>query len=296
MPTPAELARYREPRRMTRLDRHAGALQELPTELAALCRVVQGLVVHPFHAELYELEHVRVEETQIRAAADMLDRIFALDPAPLTEPRPPERRFVGNCRHFSTLLVALLRHQGRAARARCGFGAYFEPDRYVDHWAGELFDEAAGRWRLVDAQIDDLQRAALGIDFDTTDVSREQFWVAGQAWQRARAGDVPAEHFGILDMWGLWFIQSNLTRDVASLNRVELLPWDDWGLGMKPLDGPDRDDVLARLDRLALLTVGDDPPATLLASLYEGDVELEVPRVITSFIDGVPTPVEIDVD
>ena len=35
----------------------------------------------------------------------------------------PERRFVGNCRHFTVLLCAFLRARGVPARARCGFGA-----------------------------------------------------------------------------------------------------------------------------------------------------------------------------
>ena len=91
--------------------------------------MIQGLIVHPFHAELYGLtpNTLRRDEVQIRSASAMLDRILALDARPLSSPRPPERRFVGNCRHFTVLLCAFLRAHGASARARCGFGAYFGP-------------------------------------------------------------------------------------------------------------------------------------------------------------------------
>jgi hypothetical protein len=142
----------------TDLSAHDARVRDLPRTLPELCRVVQGLIVHPFHAELYGLtpNALRQDEVQIRSASAMLDRILALDPSPLSNPRPPERRFVGNCRHFTVLLCAFLRAHGAAARARCGFGAYFEPAWFVDHWVGEVWDEARGSWRLVDAQLDAL--------------------------------------------------------------------------------------------------------------------------------------------
>src|SRR5207244_11964119 len=112
--------------------------------------VVQGLVVDPCLAHLYGLEPtaLRHDELEIRAAAAMLDRMLALDSRPLEEPRPPERRFVGNCRHFTVLLCALLRARGVAARARCGFGAYFDPPRSEDHWVRQRGDGERGSWPL----------------------------------------------------------------------------------------------------------------------------------------------------
>ena len=73
-------------------------------------------------------------------------------------PRPLDRRLVGNCRRFSVLLVAMLRHQGVPARARCGFGAYFLPNHFEDHWVVEYWNQEGGRWVFVDAQLDELQR------------------------------------------------------------------------------------------------------------------------------------------
>ena len=80
------------------------------------------------------------------------------------------------------------------------------------------------------------------------------YLVAGDAWQRCRAGQLDPNAFGILDMYGLWFIASNVIRDAAALNDHVMLPWDVWG-AMTP-----RNDELdpAFTDRLAALTVEPD--------------------------------------
>jgi len=110
-------------------------------------------------------------------------------------PREPAQRIATNCRGFSVLAVALFRSHGVPARARCGFGAYFKPGWYEDHWVAEYF--AGGRWKLLDAQIDDLQRRRLGIGFDLTDVPRDQFVIAGPAWALTRAGRADPDRFGL---------------------------------------------------------------------------------------------------
>jgi hypothetical protein len=271
----------------TDLSAHDARVRDLPRTLPELCQVVQGLIVHPFHAELYGLtpKALRQDEVQIPSASAMLDRILTLDPRPLSNPRPPERRFVGNCRHFTVLLCAFLRAHGASARARCGFGAYFEPARFVDHWVGEVWDEARGSWRLVDAQLDALQRESHRIAFDPLDVPRTQFLVGGDAWQRCRRGSADPERFGILDMHGLWFVLQNLVRDLAARAKRELLPWDGWGL-MLDRERYDDPTVLALLDRVAELTqAGDERHAQVLA-LYDSEPRLRVPRKIVSFGPG----------
>ena len=92
--------------------------------------------------------------------------------------------------------------QGVAARARCGFGAYFEKGKFIDHWVTEYWNESQQRWVLVDAQLDQRQRELFGIAFDPLDVPRDQFLVAGDAWQLCRGGKADPGAFGILDMHG----------------------------------------------------------------------------------------------
>src|SRR5690606_37876997 len=99
------------------------------------------------------------------------------------------RRLIGNCRDFTVMLCAMLQHQGVPARARCGFGAYFLPNHYEDHWVCEYWNADQGRWILVDAQLDTLQQEALKIGFDTLDVPHDQFITGGKAWQMTRSGE-----------------------------------------------------------------------------------------------------------
>jgi len=200
-----------------------------------------------------------------------LARILSLDPRPLTEPRPPEQRLVGNCRDFSVLLCAMLRHQGVPARARCGFGTYFLPNHYEDHWVVEYWSESAGRWVMVDAQLDAFQCRALGMDFDPLDMPPGRFVTGGAAWQLCRTGAADPDSFGIMDMHGLWFVGGDLVRDFLALNKLEILPWDAWRLMHGP-EAPYPPEELAQLDHVAALTLEPDARFAELRALYEDDL------------------------
>jgi hypothetical protein len=277
------LAYYRQPGPLTDLRPHTARLRDVPLDLVGLCRVVQGLVVHPFLGHLYGLdpETMRHGEVETRPAAGILDRVLALDAAPLSKPRPPEKRFVGNCRHFTVLTCALLRARGVPARARCGFGAWFGGSNFTDHWVCEVWDEARSAWRLVDAQLDAPQREFFEIAFDPLDVPRTQFIVGGDAWQRCRTGGVDPQLFGVMDLRGLWFVRGNVVRDLAAFAKRELLPWDGWGL---MADRHESDAAeLSLLDRAAELTLaGDERHAERLA-LQSSEPALRVPPIVVSF-------------
>jgi hypothetical protein len=265
----------------------------LPVSLAEVVRVVQESTVHVFWAERYglKLSPEREAEVQLRSMRRRLQRMLEIDPRPLTQPRPLEKKLVGNCRDFTLFLVSLLRHQGVPARARCGFGAYFLPGHYEDHWACELWDAEKQRWVLVDAQLDAFQCAALKVSFDPLDVPRDQFIVGGSAWQMCRAGQADPESFGIFDMHGLGFVRGDFVRDVAALNKVELLPWDCWGIIEKErLDDPDD---LALLDELAVLTAGDVPELARVQARYNADARLRMDGTVTSYTGSGPETVQI---
>jgi Transglutaminase-like superfamily len=273
---------------------HAGLFDGLPGDIGGLCGVVQGLVVHAYWANRYGLapDDARREEVGLRTVARQLARIVELDPRPLTEARPVDRRIVGMCRDFTVLLTAMLRHQGVPARARCGFGRYFEPGLYEDHWACEYWNAGEGRWVLVDAQLDALQREVLGITFDPLDVPRDAFIVAGEAWRRYRAGEVDPDAFGIAELKGLWFVRGDLVRDVAALNRLETLSWDSWGIIEAGDDDLTADDI-AFLDRVAALAAADAPDCDALRALYGTDPRLRVPATITSYTQQGPRTVDL---
>jgi hypothetical protein len=267
-------------------------LRELPTDPAELARVVQGLLVHIHWAGVYGVEKasIREEEVQLRAAAATLRRALELDASPLGVARPVEKRVFGNCRHFATLLAALLRHAGVPARARCGFGCYFEKDKYVDHWICERWCAEGQSWIRMDAQIDERQRELLNLDFDPLDLPEEAFWVAGKAWQACRNGSVDPACFGILDMWGQWFVEGNLCRDLAALHKLELLPWDDWGV-MRVAQEQHADDDFRLLDEVAAATI-DARDAGELRRLF-AQPSLRVPAVIHSWTPGGEVEIEV---
>jgi hypothetical protein len=83
-------------------------------------------------------------------------------------------------------------------------------------------------------------------------------------------------------MRGRWFICGNVVRDLAALNRIELLPCDAWGL-MSTVDDALSADDLAQLDRVAALTLAGNDQFSALRSTYEADDRWRVPRVIRSY-------------
>ena len=263
---------YAQPVWMTEPGERAALLRELPADPAELARRIQGLLLHEHWAPAYgqTLSPERRSESHIRPVARMLERLGGV------EPQPAERRLVGVCRHFTVLAAAAFRVHGIPARARCGFGAYFNAGTFEDHWVVEYWRAPEQRWVRVDTQIDALQARVLKPDFDLLDVPRDRFVIAGDAWVDCRAGRANPQAFGIFDMRGLWFIAGNLLRDLAALNNAEMLPWDAWGAMDRP-DQPPSPEHLAFLDHVAELTRDPDGRFAELRALYESDPRLRVP-------------------
>jgi hypothetical protein len=116
---------------------------------------------------------------------------------------------------------------------------------------------------------------------DIFDVPRDRFLIAADAWMLCREGNADPNAFGIFkgDLRGLWFIARNLVHDVASLNKMELLRWDDWGAMPNPVQTL-TNDQLAFFDRLAALTEIPDVTFEKLRTLYDRDEGVHVPNVV----------------
>jgi hypothetical protein len=246
----------------------------LPTDPVGLCRTVPGLIIHEMWANAYgfDVPEDRLTDLQARSAVEMTEVIRRLDAGPLSAARSAEQRMVGNCRHFSTLSCALLRRAGIPARARCGFGMYFEPGKYVDHWVTEYWHAGERRWVRIDSQLDAVQRAAINPEFDAEDLPPGPFLPAGEAWRQCRTGRADPNTFGIFQFWGLWFVQANVVRELAALNKIELLPWDVWGL-MTVQEEPDAA-ASSLTDTVADVISGDDTDA--VRRVYEDNESLRV--------------------
>jgi hypothetical protein len=272
---------YATPGVMTDLTRHQDLLAGLPSGLPDLVKVVQGTLIHVFWAErcgrtLSDAEKVTLN---VRPVSEKLTILKQEDPAALAQARTLEKRQVGNCRDFSVLLAALLRWQGIPARARCGFGAYFLPDHYEDHWVVQVWQPDSNRWAWVDPQLDELQRQALKVGFNPLDMPYEpntlksKFIPAGEAYRICLAGGADPEKFGIFDMHGLDFIRGNVVRDFMALNKVEILPW-DWGWGY--LTEKSFAD-LALFDRLSALLAAGDEAFQAWRQLFDSEPGLALP-------------------
>jgi hypothetical protein len=284
---------YRRPRPMTAMDSHAAEFSALHADLAALCEVIQGVLIHRDMAAFaygVALSDERKNDEHLRPIKDVVARILALDDHPLTVAREPRNRMAGVCRHFSLMLCALLRAQGVAARARAGFGAYFTSGKFEDHWVCEYWNTGQARWILVDAQLDAVQQKVFHSDFDPLDVPRDRFIIAGDAWRMCRAGRTEADRFGLSHVSGLsgmWFIAGNVLRDLASLNRMELLPWDVWGLMQTNDAGLLDGEKAVLLDRVAALTLAGDGAHSEVRAIYKDD-RLRVPPVVFNALRNAP--------
>jgi len=274
-PSPKLLAYYSTPGDFTDPHEFSHLFYGLPTDIGELCLLVQNNLLHIFWAErcgriLSDEEKITVN---VRPISQKLAIRQYLDLGPLSAPLSPDQRQIGNCRDFTVMLVAILRHQGIPARARCGFGAYFLPDHFEDHWVCEYWNDASGRWVLVDAQLDEFQCNELNISFDPQDVPRDQFIIAGQAWQMCRYGQAEPHQFGIFDWHGWWFIWGNVVRELLAFNKVELLPWDmipdcmTYELNEPLPQGAE----LSLYDGIASLTQAGDLAFPELRACYEND-------------------------
>jgi hypothetical protein len=277
----SKLEHWSRPAPLSDLRALQAEIRGLPRDIGALVEVVQGLLVHAHWRERYgvPIDPARERELQFRRADHTLARALELEPSPLSEARPPAQRVLGVCRHFSVVLAAFLRAQGRPARARCGFADYFDPQRWVDHWVCEVWDDIAGAWRSVDAQLDVVQRSALKLDFDPLDVPRQRFVVAGEIWQRCRAGELDPQRCGIFELNGLWFVAANVVRDLAAFEKCEMLPWDVWGPMFKPHERPGPE-TLVLLDHAAQATL--DPDGSAAGEFYAAHEAFRVPGKVTA--------------
>ena len=258
--TPARY--YASPSPTSDLSRHAAALRMFRGTPQEAGRWARNTVLHVMeYARMgMELTPERIGEFTTRSAAQIVDRTLAHDDAPLSVQREPLQKMIGNCYHVTLLACALLRHVGIPARLRYGFAPYLEPGKWEDHCVCEVL--LGGRWRPFDP------RYALEVD----DEDPPTFVTGADAWLRCRSGDADPDLFGTYQLIGRdeargWFyLRNNLLRDFAALCKVELHPWDWWGL-MLAADSDRPPELLDELGQMML----DDRLFAERAARFEAD-------------------------
>jgi hypothetical protein len=277
---------YAAPGRFTALDEG----EFCSRNIREVVDVVQGLLVYDLVAQPFygvELTPAQADTVHERDTARLLAAVRAVDDRPLDEPRPPANRVGGRCHVFSRLTVAFLRAAGVPARARCGFGAYFRPGWFEDHWVAEYWNATDERWHLVDAQLDATWQQMIGFTGHAVDITHDEFVTAGHAWRAWRQGELDAGRCGLsaIDEHGDFWIAGNLRLDLASLNKVEMLPWDVWGAHWEPGEEP-TDAQLQLFDEVAELTVDSDARFGELRDRYETDDSLRMDGTVFSVAHG----------
>lgn len=262
---------YSVPGALTALDRVPEEVLDTGLTPVEICWPVHSLVIQPGDAEEFGLPAERFEENQLRPAVLLVERLLTMDASSLRHPRPPARRVIGTCRHFALLACALLRRRGTASRVRCGFATYFQPDLGLDHWVIEYRSQSDRNWVRLDPEI-----LGQGILEHPEELSPGQFLTGGEAWIAFRRGEIDADRFGVAgtENWGPGEIRGNLVKDLAALNKIEMLPWDEWGRmeeGYQGTAGAAYDELL---DIAAEATVADDAVALAELSMH---TDLRVP-------------------
>lgn len=246
----------------------AAFFDNLPTAVSHLARVA-GAVAIPFPA--------RFTRTETRTVVALLYRLRGCDYGIEAKAVHAGDRFKCCARDCAVLLCSMLRHKGVPARTRCGFARYIEPGMYAEHWVCEYWHDWEQRWVLIDPWLLGWSLWHEHVAFSPLDVPRTQFYPAGRAWEMCRIWDADPQRFGLAPgVCGLPYIACQLVRDLASLNRVEMLPWDAWGVGERAFRLMAEDDLLL-LDAVAAGGLAGNAGFGEVLSLYGGHAQLRVP-------------------
>lgn len=194
-------------------------------EPKSIARWISSFLQHPRGAESEErgFKPEQAADLELRSVAEILSVAVKRD---LLEGDSAQNKVGGVCRDFAMLAVSGFRARGTPARLRVGFADYLVPGHWEDHWLCEWHD--GGSWKRLDVEF----AAIGGVSVDALDVPRERFLTAGEAWFRIKDEPEIASRFGVssLGLGGEWFVAGSLFREMAALRRLELKPWDYWGL------------------------------------------------------------------
>ncbi len=271
--------------------------QDLPDVPAELCEITRGLLLH--HLDIANQEKLiplnRLAELDLRFAERMLEKIISLNSANLLQARQVQTKLIGSCRDFSLLFCSMLRHKNIPARLRYGFSNVHIPDFHHDQVLLEYWDENKNDWCLADARMDDQfkKKYQLPATFEAHDLPYQAFITAGEAWNLCRRKTKTANQFGTgvnKQIGGWWYIRNKLIQDLAALNKMELLPWDSWGLMLQGgLNDFNQDDFMqdakqvALLDLIAKLISTSKINASTVQSIYLENEALRVHDKIYSY-------------
>ncbi|WP_137157009.1 transglutaminase domain-containing protein [Rhizobium sp. FKL33] len=252
-----------------------------------IARWINSWMQHPRGPESRQrgFQPEQVADLELRSVAELLSEAAKRH---LLDGETPQRKVGGLCRDFALLAVSRFRLGGVPARLCVGFADYLAPGYWEDHWLCEWRD--GGRWKRLDVEFAGLEE----IPFDAQDVPGERFMTADEAWRRLKDEPGIASQLGVssLGLAGDWFVAGSLYRQMAALRKLELKPWDYWGLSADlsrhsrswPQEGHKTfDQLAARLAYAHVAGVGEPRSVT----------DWSLPKKVVSFPRGEPVEVLI---
>jgi hypothetical protein len=250
-----------------------------------VARWIGSFMQHPRgpESQKYGFAPEQAADLELRSVAEILSVAVKRN---LLEGDAASPKVGGLCRDFAILAVSGFRERGTPARLRVGFADYLVPGRWEDHWLCEWHDGEC--WKRLDVEF----AAIEGTSFNALDVPRERFLTASEAWFRIKDEPEIASRFGVssLSLGGDWFVAGSLFREVAALRKLELKPWDYWGLSenLSRVSSEWSQQARTSLDQLAWRLKSAD-------IVEEGEPEtvadLSLSKQVVSFPQGEPMTV-----
>ncbi len=157
----------------------------------------------------------------------------------------------------------------------------------IDHVIAEVWDQPAGRWRMIDPEMPaEWTPEVNGRLADWLDLTDDQFVTGPRAWRAVRAGtDDPARYvvapeveLPVLRGWP--YLAHHVIHDLAALNRTEVLLWEEWGIQSGHGPGPVPESDAAVLDEVSEATADPGVSPEVIAALAGRD-GLRVPATVT---------------
>lgn len=244
---------------------HRHLLASFSTDISELCECIHRCMLIDLLPTMgvIKVPKEHLNDNNIRVIQDKLEEIVRRDDSSILSLRSKEKLLLGNCRDLSLMMCSVLRNHKIPARLRSGFGTFFVPQKYFDHWVCEYWNKLEKRWIKVDPWMSQIQYrkemlppelfdGLLKLNYNPYDVTNEYFITGGQAWINCREyGHNPDDYRTYEDfLKGTWFVRDNMIRDLLCLYKIEPLPWDCWGI-MGRENNNINDEELEVLDKLA---------------------------------------------
>jgi len=254
-------------------------LSIFPADIGFITQAIHHLFLHyaDLHLFCVSVDFERYREMNHRYLDKMLTCLFILDNRSLLVPRNPLNRMMGICRDSALLCCSILRSMGFSARLRAGYVPYFISGLYLDTVIVEFFDNKMERWRMVDTRTSQKQidHYRLPITFDLTDLPNDQFISAADAWLLCLSGESDPARFGSRNVRGMQVIANHMVRDLAFLNKSELLVWDIFGAMLSSYQSE-----MSLFRKLANVLKYEINDLAFISQFYEGHELLKVPSCL----------------